>query len=562
MRRGVKITIALGAAILCAPLILAAIGFVVGVCLYLSADFNKPTTPVDLSKYELSVDTDSLRVCGDSWLMLNRSGLWEAYIEGNSFELGAKYGVMSSDLLERQEDVFVNQIHEMIPSEWWVDFLHKLIIIFNRNIADYIPEQYCEEIYAMSLSCTDKYNSYGNPYVRQLNYHAAHDIGHAMQQYMLVGCSSFACWGAESDAQGLLVGRNFDFWVGDDFAKNKVVLFVEPEDGYRFASISWPGMMGVLSGMNECGLTVTLNAAKGAIPTSSAIPISLLARHILQYASNIDEAYNIASQYKTFVSESLLIGSAKDGCAAIIEKTPDKMALYRGSDSSIICTNHYQSSLFAEDEYNVENIATSDSPYRYQRLEELLTQASPVSVDEAVGVLRNRYGLGGADIGLSNEKSLNQFIAHHSIVFEPEKLRFWVSTSPWQLGEYLCYDLNDVFDREHTVKESCARYEYSIAADSLALDDEYVRVCRYREHYRTITSAIDSGEALSQEFIEEVVANNPNYFQVYNTLGDYEFSRGNVAEAVAYWQRALTLEMPRTTDYEAVKSKIQKYDKR
>ncbi|MEE1168715.1 MAG: hypothetical protein UHS52_06790, partial [Alistipes sp.] len=97
---------------------------------------------------------------------------------------------------------------------------------------------------------------------------------------------------------------------------------------------------------------------------------------------------------------------------------------------------------------------------------------------------------------------------------------------------------------------------------SLALGDEYVRVCKYRDHYRTITSAIDSGEALTPEFIEEVVANNPNYFQVYNTLGDYELSRGNIEQAVAYWQRALTLEMPRTTDYEAVKSKIQKYDKR
>ncbi|MEI9910600.1 MAG: hypothetical protein WDO71_13545 [Bacteroidota bacterium] len=43
------------------------------------------------------------------------------------------------------------------------------------------------------------------------------------------------------------------------------------------------------------------------------------------------------------------------------------------------------------------------------------------------------------------KKPLNQLIAHHSIVFEPQKLLVWVSTSPWQLGQYVAYDLKKVF---------------------------------------------------------------------------------------------------------------------
>lgn len=559
MRKTKRVILVISAVIFGLPLLLCAVLFAIGAYLYFTADFLQPEVDVDLHSYEFTVHSDSLRTCDDDHLLLNEHGLWEARISGSAVERGAKYGVLCEDLLAEQEYAFVDQIHEMIPSDFWVDFLHKLIILSNRNMAQHIPQEYREEIYSISLSCTDRYNSYGSPYVRQLNYHAAHDIGHAMQEYMLVGCSSFACWAEQSEEGSLIVGRNFDFYVGDNFAKNKMVLFVEPDSGYKFASISWPGMIGVLSGMNEKGLTITINAAKGKIPTSSAMPISLLARNILQYASNIEEAYAIAQGYETFVSESLLIGSASDNCAAIIEKTPSQIALYKSDTSRVICTNHYQSSTFAFDEYNVENIATSDSPYRYARVAELLDATTPLNVHEAAGILRDRYGKGGADIGLGSEKSINQFIAHHSVVFEPSTLRFWVSTSPWQLGEYVCYDLNNVFGGD-VMAQSFALPQYNIPCDSLALGDEYVRVCRYREQYKSIVSAIEDGGVVSSDFQQDFILNNPNYFQVYNTLGDYEQSKGRYKEAVAYWQKSLSLEIPRAAEREDIISKIQKYD--
>lgn len=533
---------------------------VVGLCLYYTADFRPPKGDVELSRYHLMVDTDSLRVAENASLRLNDHGLWEAYVCGSPTDRGAAYGLVSSDILQAQEDVFVEQIHEIVSSEWWVEFLHKLVIIFNRNMAEQIPEEYRAEIYALSLSGKDEYDAYGSSYVRQLNYHAAHDIGHAMQEYMLVGCSSFALWGDDSQSGSLLIGRNFDFYVGDNFAKNKVVLFVDPDDGYRFASISWPGMMGVLSGMNEHGLTVTINAAKGSIPTSSAMPISLLARHILQYATTIDEAYALAQQFKTFVSESLLIGSANDGYAAIIEKSPTSIALYKSPTTHIVCTNHYQAEEYRDDAYNRENIATSDSPYRHARLSQLINAMSPIDSGDAVTILRDRYGIDSVDIGLTNEKSINQFIAHHSVVFQPEELRFWVSTSPWQLGEYVCYDLTDVFAHPSLVDRAYALEEYNIAADSEALGDEYVRVCKYREQYSSLVRAMEHDEQVSEEFISAFIANNPNYFGVYNILGDYELSVGNHAQATKYWERALSLEIPRTQERDAIIRKLQDYD--
>lgn len=545
--------------ILIMPFILILIPILIGIYLYYSANFLEPNVDVNIDEYVLSVNTDSSKVGTFGSMYLNKYGIWEAKLHGNAINRGASYGIMSKDLLEFQETVFVKQIHEIISSENWVNFLHKLTAIFNRDMAKHIPQEYREEIYAMSLFCTDKYKSYGTSYARQLNYHAAHDIGHAMQQYMLVGCSSFATWNEESEDGELLIGRNFDFFVGDDFAKNKVILFVEPQFGYNFVSVSWPGMMGVLSGMNDRGLTVTINAAKGSIPTSSAMPISLLARHILQYAKNIEEAYEIANKFQTFVSESILIGSAEDGYAAIIEKTPTKISLYKSSTNRLICTNHYQSEIFNDDKYNQDNIKTSDSPYRWQRINQMLDELSPINPNDASHILRNRYGLNNNDIGICNEKSLNQYIAHHSVVFQPEKLRIWVSSSPWQLGEYICYDLNKIFNK-NIIMHTYAIDSLNIPKDSLQLDNEYFRVMNYRTQYLAIKQAIKNKTKIEDTFIKGFIENNPTYFQVYNILGDYMISIGNIKQAKHYWGKALTLEISRIEEKENIINKIKKHD--
>ncbi len=560
MRSRKKIFFALLSIFLGIPLALILFLFAIGAFLYHTADFLEPKVDVDLANYELVVVNDSLRQCNNASLFLNKHGLWEARVVGDPLERGATYGLMTEDLLKYQEDVFVDQIHEIISSEWWVKFLHKIVIIFNRNMAKHVPSEYLEEIYAMSLSCTNEYKAYGSPYVRQLNYHAAHDIGHVMQQYMLVGCSSFAVWGEESEVDGLIVGRNFDFYVGENFTNNKIVQFMEPSNGYKFVSISWPGMMGVLSGMNEKGLTVTINAGSGTIPTTSAMPISLLTRDILQYTSNIEEAYELAQTYETFVSESILVASTNDGYAAIIEKTPEKIALYEADENRVVCTNHYQSTLFSEDEYNKANIANSDSPYRHKRLNQLLDEFTPIDSYDAVSILRNRHGVDGVDIGLSNEKSINQFIAHHSVVFQPKDLKMWVSTSPWQLGEFVCYDLNKVFSSESPTLKSYATDELNIPADTSLINNEAIKVKLYREQYKKLVRAIDKKMVVSEDFISKFTSNNPEYFQVYNVLGDYMLSQNKKQEAITYWHKALSLEISRVEERDEIMRKIEKYD--
>ena len=550
---------------------------IAGVCyLYFSADMRTPKHEPSIIMTKVSHadtttmvpaevlynDTLDLRYYDGNFLRHSKSGLWELFVKGDAFQRGEAIGKLSSDLLHYQEKVFVDQIREIVPSDSYLKFLRFFIVLFNRHLGENVLEEYRDEIYGISLSCTHEYDFIGTPYERQLNYHSAHDLGHAMQDYMLVGCSSFATWGTQSADSSLLIGRNFDFYVGDAFAENKQVAFYVPEQGYRFASVGWPGMIGVLSGMNETGLTVTINAAKSAVPTGSATPISILTREILQYAATIDEAFAIAKKRETFVSESILIGSAKDGKAAIIEKSPEKTVLFTGKEANrLICTNHYQSEEFSKDERNMENIRTSDSPYRFARLTELINEDLPIDVSKAASILRDHKGLQNTDLGLANEMAINQFIAHHSVIFQPEKRLMWVSTSPWQCGKYVAYDLNKIFkdtiDWQHEIYSS----DLTIPEDKFIDTPEFQHLLTYKKLTPLLLKKIRKKEQIEESVLKTYQASNPSLYYVYEVIGDYYEAMQQSKQAIAYWQQALKKSIPKLQEKERIQQKIQKQSK-
>lgn len=534
---------------------------VTGVILYKTADRSLPELALPGATPEL-VETDDYKSFGRSVLIKGPGDLWELHLRGNPSERGLAMGELCREMMYRQEKAFVNEIRRMIPSERYLNFLKYFTIIFNRNLSSNIPLEYKQEIYAASFACSSEFDFIGSSYERQLNYHAAHDLGHAMQEYMLVGCSSFGVWGAETADSSLLIGRNFDFYVGDEFAKEKVVSFIYPDKGYRFASISWAGMVGVLSGMNETGLTVTLNAAKSLPPTASRTPISIIAREILQYASTIDEAFEIAGSMDAFVSESIMIGSAKDGVAAIIEKSPRGTHLFRVEGDIIISTNHFQSDEFLNDTKNrksIEIIEGSHSLYRYKRLNQLISESTPVTPAEAAATLRNHRGLENKEIGLTNEMSVNQFIAHHAVIFKPESLIMWVSSSDWQLGKMVAYDLGRLFSAKDTQEKSplsALSEELVIEADSSVIVTIVPLVTAFRERATTIRDAVKEKRVIDSAVKESFLKTNPHYYYTYELLGDYYLAIGKPALASKHYGQALESDIPYPATREIIAKKL------
>lgn len=529
-------------------LILLLCGF--GYLVYVSKVSNPKIAGGTAAMEERMDHGDGLYTLKKNWFRKNDRGLYEMYVEGSAFERGVAHGKLAKELVVDQEEYFYEQIYKMVPSKSYLHFLKYVIGWFNRNLDASVTDEYREEIYGVSLSASDAFDFVGSKYQRILNYHAAHDIGHALQNMALVGCTSFGTWDGASEDSSFIIGRNFDFYVGDNFAKNKIVLFEKPDSGYKFMSVTWGGFVGVVSGMNEKGLTVTINAAKTGLPTGSATPVSLVAREILQYAANIDEAVAIAKRRTMFVAESFLVGSAVDNKAVIIEKTPDTLDVYDPNTDHIFCANHFQSRGLTGSELNQQQMKESASPYRYQRLQELMGEGGKNSIQKTAAILRDRKGLNNADIGMGNEKAMNQLIAHHAIIFEPRKKKVWVSTAPWQLGAFEAYDLNVVFDLAMDANRVVADTAYTIAADSFLLSADFNRF----ERFRTLKHELSEGVEINPD---SLVASNPAFYHSYVLAGNYSFKRQEFDKALGYYQQALTKEIATIPEKEYILKQIE-----
>ncbi len=530
---------------------LLALFLILAIYLYCVA-IDYPPKPKDRSSEQLQRSEPSPRfyTLKNNWFRKSKSGLYELYVEGEPYERGVINGKLTKELVVRQEDYFTDQIAKMIPSSFYRSFLKYFVAWFDRKLDKNVTEEDKEEIYGISESAAAKYQYIGSNYQRILNYHAAHDIGHALQGMALVGCTSFGTWDARSADSTMIIGRNMDFYVNDDFAREKIVAFYNPAQGHKFMTVTWGGFIGAVSGMNEKGLSVTINAAKSTVPTSAATPVSLVAREILQYAENIKEAIAIAKKRKMFVSESFLIGSAEDKKAIIIEKTPDTLDVYDPNSNFIVCANHYQGNLLVKSKGNTEQLNNSASLYRYNHLMDLLSHDDKNTVQKTVDILRNSKGQNNTDIGLGNEKAINQFISHHAIVFEPEKLKVWVSTSPWQLGKFVCYDLKKVFALRGMKKDQeICDSTLNIAPDTFLNTPAYKNLVAYR----SMLHRISDGKKINPD---SLILVNPQYYNAYASAGDYVFKEKQYGKARNYYQIALTKVIATKEEEASIRKKL------
>jgi peptidase C45 acyl-coenzyme A:6-aminopenicillanic acid acyl-transferase len=504
---------------------------------------------------------DTLRIYKNNYLLKNKQNLWELYSQGNPYQLGLTSGALLEKLYKKQDSIFYQKINSFVPSQRKQKILFHFLKWFNRDIDKNIIPEYQAELYGISHYSDTVFNRYIPAYQRSMYLHAAHDIGHALQDLMLVGCSSLVVWGDKTPDGKLLIGRNLDFYVGDDFAQNKLISFVKPSSGIPFMSVSWAGMIGVVSGMNYEGLTVTINASKSDIPFKAKTPISLLCREILQYASTLEEAVEITKKRSVFVSENILVASAKDKKAIIIEISPRKIDVFESPNyDNLICTNHFQSDGYLSDKKNIKQIKETHSFYRHQKIQELLQKSNKISPEYMAEILRNTEGLNKKSLGYGNEKAINQLLAHHGIIFKPEEKLVWVSSSPYQLGEFVCYDLEKIFNSDFQGVISAQIQERNIPKSKFLSTKEYENYEKYRILEHKIETDLKANKFIDSQSVMQLENLNPDYWKAYFIIGKVLLQNKD-KRAKIYFEKSLSLEIPYSDERQEVEKYLKKSKK-
>lgn len=469
---------------------------------------------------------DGRRRIGDNWIV-RRDGILRMSLSGDPFTLGYCNAVLTQEFIEEQERDLLRVIRQFVPSEIKLFMLKIFVLLRNKDLPSYISPESRLEIYGVSRGYKDPFPEIGPLYHRLLNYHAAHDISHAVMDNPLVGCTSFAAWGSHTLNGRLLLGRNFDFDAGRSFDINKIVMRVRPEKGIGYISVAWPGMIGVVSGINDERIAVTVNAGQSSDVRRIGTPVSLMVREIMQHASTLSEAVEIIEKSEVFVADSYLLADGKSGEAVVVEKTPARCSTLRPDGEYIVCSNHFRTELLKDDEANKKYMVEGTTVDRLNRLETLIrSSAGRLTPELAAEILRDREAPGGVSAGMGNAAAINMLIATHSVIIDVTEGVIWVSAGPHQLGAYIPFSL-DAFDEPGEYRV--------IPGDPMLLDGSYERYVKSKELISRAEKLTKTGKnSEAKEALREAESYNPDFYMPYMLLGRIAFAEND-------WPRAREL---------------------
>lgn len=196
----------------------------------------------------------------------------------------------------------------------------------------------------------------------------------------LGGCSTLIVEPKRSSTGSPIFGRLLDWPPFEELPEYTIVIVYKPKGKNAFAAVSFPFLLGVLSGMNDAGLCLTINeitAAKDGSksPNLNGTPMMFLFRKILEECKSVDEAEKLLKAHKATTWFCMTTCDAKGGC--VFEVTPRSVVRRNGLNDVCCCTNHFRT----------EELSVSEKCARYPKLEEVQKADGKIGVAEVAKAL-------------------------------------------------------------------------------------------------------------------------------------------------------------------------------
>ena len=264
---------------------------------------------------------------------------------GDPDTIGYSHARLLYPEMVENEGVLLGRFEDQVPMRAARSFLLDLAQLRYHDVDRQMAPERLREIAAGSQGFQpDPYAHLFPTFQRFVYLNALYDISLSFEGSPLIGCTTFTFDGAAtSDGSGVLA-RAFDFEVDDIFDRRKAVFLVRETGKIPFASVAWPGLVGVVSGMNLEGVAVVVHGGRARDPQAMGEPVVHALRRVLSEARTTEQAAQLLAARTPMVSHIVIVTDAH-GHSVAIERAPGVPDTVRALPSRAATTNHFESAL-------------------------------------------------------------------------------------------------------------------------------------------------------------------------------------------------------------------------
>jgi hypothetical protein len=383
-------------------------------------------------------------------------GIRVVRLEGSPEEMGAQHARLLREPMIADEKELWDSFEHFVPSGLARTLIFDLGRVRYRHLDEGIPDVFRRELAAEARAFSpDPYADKLSTFHRMVMLHGLYDISLSFERSPLIGCTSFGLGPRATKDGHTLLARAFDFEAGDVFDRDKTVFVARPAGRVAFASVAWPGLVGVVSGMNAFGVALVVHGGRAREPRTQGVPVVFAMREVLEQAHTAAEAVAILQKQEVMVSHIVFVADG-EGDLRVVERAPGEPAFVRppaADPARVPLTNHFEGPL-KDDPRDAQVRAGTTTLDRRARIDELLATVKDGEGDvpRAIEMLRDHRCAKAETCELGDRRTIDALIATHGIVADTTDRVLWVSAGPHLSGRFVRYDLKtmlrDDFDLE------------------------------------------------------------------------------------------------------------------
>jgi predicted choloylglycine hydrolase len=339
---------------------------------------------------------------GETSKLEKRDGIYFLKLEGSHYEIGYQHATEF-----RNGVLYVGRFFRRILPDEFLNLLKESGFI--KRLEDNFPEELRDEARGMADGLNGELFNYEALIIASYGYYFVDNFFYNQQLPM---CSGFVAFGPATTDGILINARNMDWMQMDILLRYPTVILYRPEGKNAFISIGYPSMIGVISGMNEKGIAVSLLASPSTDCTWDGTDITLILRLVMENADTIDEAEEMITSARIASGCNILLSSGFEKTGSVVEVSASRSAIRKPENSVLLVANHYLSENMKETQTGWEG-ELEWSLYRFSALQKLLEENyGKIDFDVARRIMET-YPVG------------NTFTVHQ-IIYIPEKLKLLV----------------------------------------------------------------------------------------------------------------------------------------